>query len=89
MSHTNFKQFETSKKIPNIRSHHKFLPQNSAYIRRYVYSNCKYCSDYYSVTTLTNCQILSVKTNVAVACVYDGNYWIGNVEDESEETIIS
>lgn len=65
--------------------YHKFVPLSQTQIRCYVYSQSEKFTDF-STSKLPDQNIFLFQKNDIVACIYDGEWWIGKVEETAEET---
>lgn len=79
------KRFDSCTAIPQTRSYHKFVPLSQTQIRCYVYSQSEKFTDC-STSKLPDQNIFLFQKNDIVACIYDGEWWIGKVEETAEET---
>ena len=77
-------RFKTCKKVPETRTYHKFVPQNPSVIQCYVHSKSETYSEH-NVSVLPYFETGSFKINDILVCVYDQNWWIGEVTNVSME----
>ena len=68
--------FEKLKRVPGLRSFHHFSPIDENYIKVKTYSVLQAFDLSYNLSNDSNIN-LSFKPNQYVACMYDGQWWIG------------
>lgn len=73
--------FDCCKRVVGTRSYHKYVPVSEGIVRCYFTSDSKDYEDH-SVSSIIP---LSLKEKDYVACVYDDQWWIGEVVDISLE----
>lgn len=74
-------RFESCHRIVGTRSYHRFVPISEGIIRCYIVSNSNTFEDH-SVYKLSP---ITLTTKELVACVYEEQWWIGEVIDISRE----
>ena len=79
-------RFETSQTIKGTQQYHRFAPINKSTLQAYKLSNQKEDPEVVMVSSdMPQAPVLDIKEQSFVCCIYDGQPWIGLVEEVSEE----
>lgn len=81
ISETLKKRFDCSATVVGTRSYHKYVPVSESIVRCYFTSDSKEYEDHPVSSSIP----LSLKRKDSIACVYDNQWWIGEVIDVSNE----
>lgn len=81
ISETLKRHFDCSATVVGTRSYHKYVPVSESIVRCYFTSDSKEHADHPVSSSIP----LSLKRKDSIACVYDNQWWIGEVVDVSNE----
>lgn len=70
-------RFESCLSIEGTRSFHRYVPVSESIMRCFLTSKSAEFLDYHVSQIIS----MTLKRNDTVACIYDGKWWLGEIED--------